>query len=113
MAASHTKQNNPQDGQHFQNPHKGSKAQQKASSPASRPITGNASPDYAGDLDTDENSNKYDSENPRNEPGPQCKDITEKDTQGGPNRGCPIGGSQKDKDTQNSSEVQNDSFETI
>lgn len=46
MAASDTKQNNPQDDQNFQNPHKGSKGQQKASSPAARPITGSAGPDY-------------------------------------------------------------------
>lgn len=60
MAASHTKQNNPQDDQNFQNPHKGRKGQQRASSPAARPITGNAGPDYASDLSLEQNSNPYD-----------------------------------------------------
>lgn len=113
MAASHTKQNNPQDGQHFQNPHKGSKGQQKASSPSSHPITGNAGPDYADDLGLEQNSNKYDSENLDNESDPQSKDITEKDIQEDLIENDPSQGSQTDIDTQNSSEAQSDSFEII
>ena len=117
MAASHTKQNNPQDEKNFQNPHKGSKGQQKASSPATRPITGNAGPDYAGDLSTDENSNKYDSENLDKEPGPQPKDITGKDIEKDLIENAPSQGSQTDMDTHKSNEAQaqplNPRFETL
>lgn len=113
MATSDTKQNNPQDDQNFQNPDKGSKGQQKASSPASRPITGSAGPDYGSDLGTDENSNQYDSENLDNEPGSQSKDITGKDIEKHLIEHDPSGVFETDIDNQNSSEAESSSFETI
>lgn len=112
MAASHTKQNNPQDEKNFQNPHKGSKGQQKAS-PSSHPITGNAGPDYADDLSLEENSSPYDSENLDKESGPQPKDITGKDIENDFLENDPSEGFETDIDTQNSSEAQSGSFEII
>ncbi|UUF12560.1 MULTISPECIES: hypothetical protein [Flavobacterium] len=113
MAASDTKENNPQDEKNFQNPDKGNKADQKTASTTAHPITDNAGPDYADDLGTDENSNKYDSENPRNEPGPRSKDITEKEIENDLMENDPSGGFETDIDTQNSDEAESDSFEII
>lgn len=113
MKNSDTKQNNPQDEKNFQNPDKGTKANQKASSPSSRPITGNAGPDYAEDLGLEENTNPYDSENLDNESGSESKDITEKDIEKDLIENDPSEGFETDIDTQNSSEAQSESFETI
>lgn len=113
MANSDTKENNPQDDQNFQNPHKGNKGQQEASSPSSHPITGSAGPDYADDLGTDENSNKYDSENLDNESDPQSKDITEKEIEKDLIENDPSQGFETDIDNQSSSEAQSGTFETI
>jgi len=44
---SDTKENNGQGDQNFQNPDRDNKANQKTSFQASRPISGNAEPDYA------------------------------------------------------------------
>lgn len=110
---SNTKENYGQDDQNFQNPDKGSKGQQKASSPSSHPITGNAEPDYADDLSTDENSNPYDSENLDQESDSDSKDITEKDIEKDLIDNDPSQGSQTDIDTQKSDKAQSGTFETI
>lgn len=113
MATSDTTKNYPQDDQDFQNPDKGSKADQKTSPTSARPITGSAGPDYAGDLSLEKNSNPYDSENLDQESESQSKDITEKDIEEDLIENDPSEGFETDIDTQNSDEAESGSFETI
>ena len=113
MAASDKKQNTPQEQKDFQNKDKSSSGQPKASSAAARPITKNAQPDYPDDLGTGPNSNPYDSENLDQESDSQSKDITEKDIEKDLIEHDPSEGFETDIDTQNSSEEQSDTFETI
>jgi len=113
MATSDTTKNYRQDDQNFQNPDKGSKADQKTSTPSAHPITDNAEPDYADDLSLEENSNPYDSENLDQESDPKSKDITEKDIEKDLMDNDPSEGFETDIDTQNSNETESGSFETI
>lgn len=113
MAASDKKQNTPQHQKDFQNKDKSSNGQQKASTAAARPITGNAQPNYPDDLSTGPNSNPYDSENLDKESGSASKDITEKDIEKDLIENDPSQGSQTDIDTQNSDTPESAPFETI
>ena len=81
MTNSDAPQNYPGDDQNLQNEDPNNKGQQKASSPAGDPITGNAEPHYPDDLSTDQTSNPYDSDNFIKESESESKDINEKDTQ--------------------------------
>lgn len=113
MTNSDAPQNYPGDDQNSQNQHKGNKEHQKASSPAAHPITGNAEPYYPDDLSTDQNSNRYDSENLDNESDSESKDITEQDIEKDLIENDPSEGSETDMDTQNSNETESGTFETI
>lgn len=113
MAASDKKQNTPQHEKDFQNKDKSSSGQPKASFLTARPITKNAQPDYPDEQSTDEKDSPYDSQNPRQESGSQSKDITEKDIEKDLIEHDPSEGFETDIDTQNSSEEQSDTFETI
>lgn len=88
MKNSDTPENKAQDGRNFQNANKDPQ-------------------------NSDKNTNPYDSENRDKESDSDMKDITEKDTQKDLIDNDPSEGFETDIDTQNSSELQSDTFETI
>jgi hypothetical protein len=137
------KENKGQDDQNFQNEDRDSKANQKASSPAVHPITGNAEPDYADDLSNDKSSSEsdtktpagqnqqkskisssdsqssdpdskpYDSENLDQESGSTSKDITEKDIEKDLIENDPSEGFETAIDIQKSNEAESKPFEIL
>jgi hypothetical protein len=113
MTNSDAPQNYPGDDQNLQNEDPNNKGQQKASSPAGQPITGNAEPHYPDDLSTDQTSNRYDSENLDQESGTESKDITKKDIEQDLRENDPSEGSETDIDTPGSDEPEGATFETI
>lgn len=88
MKNSDTKENNGPDGRNFQNANKDPQ-------------------------NSDKNTNPYDSENLDKKSDSDMKDITGKDTQKDLIDNDPSEGFETDIDTQNSSELQSDTFETI
>ena len=113
MKNSDTKENYDQDDQNFQNPDKGTKANQKASSTSAHRFTDNAEPDYAADLSLEQNTSPYDSENLDQESESDSKDITEKDIEKDLIENDPSQGFETDIDTEKSDEGESDTFETI